>query len=179
MIPSRRFALLRIAALAALAAGAPVAAKRRPHDESTRLNATLARCLRATPARPLRPAGRPAAAPGISGTVRAYRLAGANGPAIVYIGDDPKILRCGVALYGPVTNESVQAMLGLIAKVPRLRRQSPDVAPPVANPRWPSADLIAWGDPLGPMERGVTMAIRKPSPGLPTLEVESHSRIAW
>jgi hypothetical protein len=178
--PLRATAGLLLSLSLIVTAAGPAAAKRRPRDEGVELNAALGRCLRATPSRPLRVSGRPATSPGIVGDgIRAWRVAAANGPAIVYEGNDPKVVRCGIALYGPVTNDSIQRLLGLIARVPRLQRQSPDVLPSIDNPGWASSDRLYWGDPLGPALRGVVMAIRKPSPGLPTLAIEAHTRVAW
>jgi hypothetical protein len=93
--------------------------------------------------------------------------------AFSYEGTRPRVVSCGVAIYGPVSPTERQRITALITAGPKWKRhtiQAYDLSKQSLG-----AKETYWGDPLAPSMIGVAMLSRRPSARAPTLEVQYHS----
>ncbi|NIJ34095.1 hypothetical protein [Sphingomonas oligoaromativorans] len=134
----------------------------------------LSRCLGSFSAKLPPPSDAAQIPPGlIEGT--AVRVVPVEGAAqtFSYEGTSPRAMTCGVAIYGPVSQELRQRIIALITGSPKWKPHATDAYD--LSKRFPGAEEAYWGDPFAPSMNGVAMLVRKPNAQAPTLEVQYHS----
>lgn len=93
--------------------------------------------------------------------------------AFAYEGRDPRVITCGVAIYGPVSRVLRRQVTALISSNPGWKPHSTS-AYDLSKP-FPNATELYWGDLLAPSMRGVALLSRTPSTHAPTIEIEYHA----
>ncbi len=92
--------------------------------------------------------------------------------AFSYEGTNPRVMACGVAIYGPVSQNMRQRIKTMVQGNPAWKPHAIEAYD--LSKRFPDAEESYWGDPFAPSMRGVVMLSRKPSAQAPTLEIEYH-----
>jgi len=93
--------------------------------------------------------------------------------AFSYEGTNPRVMACGVAIYGPVSRTMRQRINVLVQGNPAWKPHAVEAYD--LSKRFPDAEETYWGDPFVPSMKGVVMLSRKPSAQAPTLEIEYHA----
>jgi hypothetical protein len=106
------------------------------------------------------------------GAVHVSPLPGTNENAFRYEGTDPRVMSCGVAVYGPVSNSLHQDVRNLLAQFAESRKWQPHSSGPWQD-LVPATERSYWSG--GPA--GVIMLSRPPTALAPTLDVEYHSTL--